>query len=683
MSQFKDFASHVHNQFQAMQATDLYRSTMTGQELWDLYLGSFPEGTNPIFRERTEHDGSYDKNFIRRVGNVVAIKADGIRTLWENYESFPYPYNIVGEMLHKAIIVNEIDGLFLTKEPNAGHKPNYEEIDGRQHLWEHFYVEFNKKFVTKSAAELIGQANTNIGVMARGAEEITESAITTVLDLIQSNALYRGDQFNPTVKTFHEFHKLYHSRGNSLEQSVLLWANHKDGRLLIKNTVIGTLLMDLSGGMDLEDAVKAYEVKTAPTNYRRPTALITNSMITDAMATVDKLGIRDDLERRHARLSDVSINNVLWADNTAKSVMKDSIDELLLSSATKKEPKGSKYNEKISIMDFLVDVLPKVTSMEILFSNSLQKNLVSITAPVHANPGNDPAPLFQWDNGFAWSYKGNVTDSIRERVKAAGGNVEADLRVSLAWFNYDDLDLHCTSPYGHVFFGAKGGDKYYDFSGKQNILDVDMNAGAGRTRTPVENLAFNKPKDGDYKIWVNQYFKRETTNPGFEAQIQCKGETQHLSYDKTVPERGNVEITSFTIKNGVVVGQTFNPALTNSARSQVLWGVESERFVRVSTLMLSPNYWDDQAHTGTKHWFFIIDGMINPEPCRGIYNEFLSNELSKHRKVFEVLGNKTMVQPVASAAEQLSGLGFNSTVRSEVTVAVSGPKINRTYVVQF
>lgn len=49
------------------QSPQLFRVNISGDELWDLYLASFPEGTNPIFRVRTEHDGSYDKNFIRRL----------------------------------------------------------------------------------------------------------------------------------------------------------------------------------------------------------------------------------------------------------------------------------------------------------------------------------------------------------------------------------------------------------------------------------------------------------------------------------------------------------------------------------------------------------------------------------------------------------------------------------------
>ena len=41
-----------------------------------------------------------------------------------------------------------------------------------------------------------------------------------------------------------------------------------------------------------------------------------------------------------------------------------------------------------------------------------------------------------------------MTDGVTQRVEAAGGNVHAELRVSLSWYNFDDLDLHAVTPDG-------------------------------------------------------------------------------------------------------------------------------------------------------------------------------------------------------------------------------------------
>jgi hypothetical protein len=84
--------------------------------------------------------------------------------------------------------------------------------------------------------------------------------------------------------------------------------------------------------------------------------------------------------------------------------------------------------------------------------------------------------------------------------------------------------------------------------------------------------------------------------------------------------------------------------------------------------MLSPNYWDEQK-VGNKHYFFILDECLNPEPTRGIYNEFLGGDLTKHRKVFEIIGDKTKCEMTDT---QLSGVGFSSTKREEMLVRISG-----------
>ncbi len=94
--------------------------------------------------------------------------------------------------------------------------------------------------------------------------------------------------------------------------------------------------------------------------------------------------------------------------------------------------------------------------------------------------------------------------------------------------------------------------------------------------------------------------------------------------------------------------------------------------------MNSPNHWDDHT-TGNKHYFFVIDGCINPESTRGFYNEFLTNDLLEHKRVFELLGSKTKTE---ETDEQLSGLGFSSTVRNSIVCKVYG-SFNRTLKINF
>ena len=80
--------------------------------------------------------------------------------------------------------------------------------------------------------------------------------------------------------------------------------------------------------------------------------------------------------------------------------------------------------------------------------------------------------------------------------------------------------------------------------------------------------------------------------------------------------------------------------------------------------------------TGNKHYFFMLDGCRNPSDVRGFYNEFLSDDLTKHRKVFEMISGLMKCEPSDS---QLSGLGFSSTQRNALSVKCDG----RPYTITF
>lgn len=688
MADFKPFAAKIKRQFDLMSEGELFRVAIDGDALWAAYLAAFPEGSNPVYRVRTEHDGSYDRNFIRKLGNVVAVnELGGLYSIWSAYGDLDYPYNEVCQALDELVCNQAIVSVFRHNERKVGYVETTERLDsGQIKTWNHFHAEIKPAHFSASVAETLGEINGNVAVMKRGFEEISSEAVETVLSLIESNSLYRGAEFRNAVSDFAQAQRAYKQ---SSDRNTTLWAGHKNMAGRIRNTAIGSLLVDLSEGMDLERAVGAFEAKVAPTNYKRTTALITPRMVTEAMKTIGELGLEPALERRLARLSDVSINDVLWADNSAKATMKGSIGDVLMSAAVAKGDPAAAA-EDISIDDFVANVLPKATGLSIVVRNHHQCNLMTLTAPVHDNI----EPLFKWGNSFGWSYNGNITDSeMRKAVQAAGGRVDGAFRFTHSWNhegrrNASLMDLHVFLP-GH---DGRRGQNHAGYGNSERVgwnnrkhlrsggvQDVDFTRAAPIGYVPVENITFPKLSampEGVYRCAIQNWSKRDPTQGGFKAEIEFAG--QVFSYDHPQPLKNHewVEVAEVTLKNGEF---TIVHKLPHGRTSQEVWGVQTETFLKVNMVLNSPNFWNGSA-VGNKHWFFVIDGCRNDAPVRGIYNEFLKPELDKHRKVFEVLGDKTKC-PVVD--DQLSGLGFSVTKPDAVVLRATGPSINRTYNVRF
>lgn len=654
---FKEFSNAVTKQFNNIAKGELF--IVEAGDLFQTYLGSFPEGTDPMFRERTEHDCQYCKNFINNVGAVVSIVDGAMQTVWD-CGTVPHPYNVVAEKLADAVKNGTVKSVFRTTEAVFGRLPNVDAKD-LSITWHHLFCKVPSKFVVSSPGATIGTSVSKNQVLSRGLNEIVPEHFNTVLDLIANNSIYRGEEFKNAVKDFQTLQQSYLKLKGKKDKAAELfaWEKAEHWNAGFRNTVIGTLLVDLSNGDTLEDAVRKFEQKVAPTNYKRPTALITKRMIEDAVKTLRELDLEDSVQRRFAKLGDISVNDVLYVNNDIAGEMKDSITSLLMESASSKPRKIQDGKvTPVTIEEFMA---MSHKDIEVILSNEHEGNFVTVTAPVH----NDAGQLFKWNNNFAWSYDGNVADSIKQRVRKAGGNVtNAKLRCSLAWFNLDDLDIHCRTPLGdHIYYGNKSG-----------VLDVDMNVG-NPVRNAVENLSWRTISNGTYKVSVRNFSQRETNDPGCVLEIEYDGKIQTYRYDQRINQGEEVDMLSIEVSDKGINVKPSAKGLVSGASGEK-WGVSIGNPVKVNTIMLSPNHWENAGNAGNKHWFFILDGCKNPEPARGIYNEFLCSRLEKHRKVFEILGDKTKCLPVE---EQLSGVGFSSTRKDKVNVIADG----RPYVISF
>ena len=640
---FDHIKKQVQKQFAKLAKEELFIVDVEKNELFNAYLDCFQD---PVIRQ--EHNCNCCKSFLNHYGHIVAIKNGKLSTLWEFTTVDPYAQ--VPQVLDQLVKSKPISGVFLSKIDKLGTDYNHEQLENGDIIrWDHFFVNLPADKVIRkheSLESIQGNARSTKQVFARSLETISMDAITTVLDLISQNALYRGKEFEKQLQTFLKHKREYEVTTN---KNLFIWSNYKEGGR-IRNTAIGTLLINLSEGMELDSAVSQFENIVAPYNYKRPTALVTATMVKNAEETIRNLGLSDSLRRRHATADDIPITNLLFVNQDHKN--KSVFDEI--KSEVPVNPKSFAHAKEIKLDDFITTVLPNTTTLDVLLENN--HNFMSLIAPMDK----ESSGLFSWDNPVSWTYQNNLTDAIREKVKKAGGNVTGELRISLEWFNFDDLDLHVHEPGGgHIYFSHKRSNYSCGY------LDVDMNARGGTTREPVENIIYpnaGKTREGTYKVVVHNFHKRENTDLGFNIQIECQGKTIDLSYSKAVASNEYVEVATFEYSH--TEGLTnFKSNLTNSVSHKEVNGVLTNRFQKVNMLMFSPNHWTNDI--GNKHLFFIIDKVQIDDPLRPFFNEFIRPQLQEHRKVFEILGSKLMIQPTR---DQLSGIGFSLTQPTTVIV---------------
>ena len=666
--EFREFKKQLQDHFKEMtkDALQLFEVAVDKDELWNLYLDSFPEGTNKIYRERREYDCSCCRHFIKTIGNVVTIKNNQVHTIWE-FQTGSSTFQPVVDALDSYIKSHAVSDVYISKLKSIGTDHSHEEIDGKINVYEHFFLTLPDKLVEKSyrsIGDIKGSFRDVRNVFKRSLDEISQEAIETVLELIMQNSLYKGEEWKGVLTEFLKYKKDYEKVTEDERENYAWEKSVTAGAVIgkIRNHSIGTLLVNISEGMELDLAVRKYEQIVAPANYKRPKAIYTKKMLEEAQKTVEELGYMDSLPRRFAKLDDITVNNILFSNRDAAKRISGNVFEDMAAEATISPKRFSKV-EEIGIEEFVKDVLPTAKELEVYFENKHRQNMVSLIAP--QNP--DSPSMFKWNNPFSWAYTGNMTDSdIRENVKSAGGRVDGVLRFSIQWndedYNPNDFDAHCESPRFHICFRSK-----MDRSTGGN-LDVDIIC-PQKGKAAVENITWpdkSKMIPGTYKFYVH-CFSQNGGRSGFKAEIEFDGQIYSFDYPYSLRQGEDVVVAEVTLSKDRVF--SIKELLPSNISSREVWGLKTNQFVPVSVVCYSPNYWDEQNGIGHRHVFFMLKDCVNPEMPNGFYNEFLKQELVQHKRVFEALGGKMRVDDVD---DQLSGVGFSTTKRAELVIKVKG-----------
>lgn len=680
----------------------LFRVALPGHVLWDIYLKAFSKENDPIYRDpnSSTHNCNLCNNFIRRYGNIVAIIGNRIHTMFDIECDEEYAASM--KAMDRAIKLSKIENVFFETYHDLKSLP-YESCSKTSEVYRlgiaknvkrytkeeaekfgvvkpdqiatfnHMHLDLPRAFVDFSGSsieKIMGEYRDAAQVFKRAMDEIPLDTLHLVKDLIIQGSLLDGQTHLHKVNTFIPFKEAYDALPAEERENWCWVTSNKLNIAKFKNELIGVLCSELAEGEEINKACMSWNKRVDPANYMKAVAPITKKQIEEARKFVEENGYAESFNRRLAVLDDIKVSEIKHVNVGDGSVKSVSIFDNVKSTSTRHKRNEFDGVEEVPVEKFMKDILPTCTSVELLLKNSYEGNLVTLTT---ANTP-DSKRIFKWNNNYSWTFNGNLAgkSQIKEAVKEQGGKVDGVLRFSIMWaedgHDNSDLDAWATEP-NKVNIGFSAGYRK-DSGGKRTSmsgqLDVDITNPASRQfKNVVENIAWidkSKMADGVYKFWVNQFSARNSK--GFKAEIEFDGEIYSYEYNR--PVSGNVPVANVTLKNGEFTIQHLIPE--SAVSSKELYGLETNNFHKVKVVCLSPNHWDGNE-VGNKHYMFMLEGCKCPNPVRGFHNENLIPDLLEHRKVMEVLGNTNMIQP---SDRQLSGVGFNATVRDEAVVRLGG-----------
>jgi hypothetical protein len=345
--------------------------------MWETYLSSFPE------EERQGYNCNCCRSFIKHFGNVVVIEDNVVKTIWNLSYSDP-KLSKVFKAMDKLVKASPVAEVYVNSFPKIGTPSNVQLLEDKTTTkWYHLFLKVPGRLILSRSSDvdagMRGEFRSTKEVFKRSLDEITLDAVDIVLELIAQNSIYRGNEFQFMIETFKSYQALYKNLKPEVQDNYA-WSRFTAAGSCakIRNTAIGTLLVDISNGEDVEKSVMSFERIMAPANYKRPTAIITKRQVEDAEKYLAEHGMTDSLGRRLATEYDVSVSNVLFTNRDKKSVTSLLGD---LKETIPVNPKTFNKVEEIPVKDFLEKVLPSATKLEVLFEQSHMPNLVSLIAP--------------------------------------------------------------------------------------------------------------------------------------------------------------------------------------------------------------------------------------------------------------------------------------------------------------
>lgn len=352
---------------------------------WELFLSLLPEG------ERQHHNCRHCQFFFDRYAGLVTstggILESAIWNLNDTLQIYKPFVRAVGELLKTSTI----DSVFYHDEPYIGH-PVTEDRWGK---WHHFGLPTPahlRATRTETAHQLSAKKAEDYKTMCHALSVYKINDLRRAKELLLTDALYRQEKIAGPFGFLMDLAEVrYSTKGRQrINVTYELIATAPDGFLHPRSSMVGTLLDDLEGGKTVDQAFAAFARKMAPTAYQRPQAMPAAGAVKAAETKLEALGAARSLERRFARLAEVT---TLWKPKPMQAKAAGGVFGHLMDKAPETLEVGTIRN--ITFEKLRSTVLPN--AVEISVYTPAKGNYTGVMTAVHY----DAPPILRWDREVA------------------------------------------------------------------------------------------------------------------------------------------------------------------------------------------------------------------------------------------------------------------------------------------
>lgn len=375
---------------------NVFTTSVNPVALWNAYLDN-------LKRTRRKHYNCHCcRRFIQRFGGLVAIDERGqIRPLLWSMEEVPDFFSRSIGALAEIVYRAKVTGVFVwggkTKFWGSHRTGNWTHLSGEP-------VSCPQIPLTQTPFQAMAEKAEDFKVLNTALDDFPIAIAQGAFGLLSvPDGFFRDEKVKGAAEWFVKLHETLRSKRGT-QRTNLLWravAQAPPGFCHVKNNMIGTLMQDIKDGLPMSDIKRRWQEKMHPLQYQRPTAAPKAGTIDRAEKIFADLGLAQSLRRRVATMDDVlcflwrpgsqSQGRVLRTVRTAlPGIFRDLREEPQrpLRNATLED----RSIHTVTWHVFQRDVLPHVSSMEVMVPNGRANFYGMLTAAVPGSP-----PIIQWD----------------------------------------------------------------------------------------------------------------------------------------------------------------------------------------------------------------------------------------------------------------------------------------------